>query len=199
MKKTNTKKINTEKLSEFTDNLTPQACGLLLLWIKDCEMDGTVLGPGGPAYKDKFRGSHVEFTAAYEELLQSGMLIEPDNTLKLPFWVAQVSATEKHTETLERDFERFYDNYPKKEGRDRAKKKYLAARRKKVTHESIMDGLQRYKAFLKFKDTDRQYIMKPANWLDEPGWENIYETDKQATTTVGNIDALRAKYKGANA
>lgn len=66
-----------------------------------------------------------------------------------------------------REFEEFYDAYPRKKKPGDAEKAYRAAR-KKASHDEIMFGLSRFKSTLAGKDL--QFVPYPASWLRADAW-----------------------------
>ena len=71
---------------------------------------------------------------------------------------------EKELESLERDFEEFWQRYPKKDGKKPALAKYTVARRK-FTHQVIMAGLEAHLPALCHREP--QYIPHAATWLHQ--------------------------------
>lgn len=65
------------------------------------------------------------------------------------------------------DFQDWYENYPHKVGEGMARKEYAAARRK-VDHQTLMEGVQKY---IQDKPPDRQFC-NPATWLREERWKD---------------------------
>lgn len=67
------------------------------------------------------------------------------------------------------EFDRFWAEYPRKEGKGDARKAFATAR-KRVDLEVIMDGLRRYKIASVLKD--KQFLKMPGPWLRSERWDD---------------------------
>lgn len=74
------------------------------------------------------------------------------------------------------EFDSFWQQFPRREGRLAAMREYIHARRL-VSAETIAVGLTRY---LEHLPRERQYIQKPANWLRDGAWDNEYDEPVRA-------------------
>ncbi len=70
-------------------------------------------------------------------------------------------------------FEDFYTLYPRKEAKQNALKAYQKAV-KQVSHETIIEGVSKYKQQIDAKQTEKQYIKQPATWLNQGCWDDDY-------------------------
>jgi hypothetical protein len=70
------------------------------------------------------------------------------------------------------DFATFYKNYPRKMARLDAEKAYLQIRRRDISHERIMAGLERY---LEHLPEDACWIPYPATWIRAGRFDDEYE------------------------
>lgn len=87
----------------------------------------------------------------------------------------QVSIEEKKPKNNERtlasaEFDEFWNEYPKKEGKKPAHKAFTSAL-SRATFEDILAGVIRYKASDK---VNRGYIMLASRWLNEDHWTDYY-------------------------
>mgnify|MGYP003145958799 FL=1 len=77
-------------------------------------------------------------------------------------------------------FNKFWEKYPKKKDKTKAKKVF-----EKVTKETplkeIMEWLDKYIEHIEVNRTDPKFIKYPASWLNAWSWEDEYETKKVAT------------------
>lgn len=71
---------------------------------------------------------------------------------------------EKESDSLKRDFDDFWQRYPRKDGKKYALVRYTTAR-KKFTHQAIMAGLQAHLPVLCHREP--QYIPHAATWLHQ--------------------------------
>lgn len=67
------------------------------------------------------------------------------------------------------EFDKFWEEYPRKEGKGDARKAFTAAR-KKTSLEVIMAGLRRYK--LASVLTEKQFVKMPGPWLRAERWDD---------------------------
>lgn len=81
---------------------------------------------------------------------------------------------EKHVKP-QTQFEEFYKLYPKKVGKQTALKAYEKAL-KLTTHESIIEGVEKYKKQIQVNKTEPQFIAMPATWLNGGRWDDDYKT-----------------------
>jgi hypothetical protein len=86
---------------------------------------------------------------------------------------------------LEEEFALFWLEYPRKEKRAVALKSYIKSRKdKKVSYETIMNGLKRYVEHLKSNGTETEFIMHGSTWLNQSRWDDefIKFTSKKVTS-----------------
>lgn len=78
---------------------------------------------------------------------------------------------------IKEDFEIFYSSYPRKESKGNAEKAYDKALKDGVTTEQLLDGVKRYCKHIEKNRIERQFIKKPATWLNGKCWEDSYTVD----------------------
>lgn len=69
-------------------------------------------------------------------------------------------------------FENFWEVYPKRVAKKKAKDIYNRLATSKKTEEYIMQGLQNYIKKWRSEKTDIQYIPNPTTWLNQKRWED---------------------------
>lgn len=69
------------------------------------------------------------------------------------------------------DFIAFYDCYPRKVGRESARRAWAAKIAKGVEPRAILDGVQRYRTW-PGRPTEMKYIPHPATWLNGERWND---------------------------
>lgn len=106
------------------------------------------------------------------------------------------------------DFAEFWAAYPKRPNNSKAaaKKKYIAARRRNVSHETIMAGVKAYAATRNeavAKGDNPHFTQMAETWLNKAGWENDYSLPsgvatklEPATVDDETIDQVIAQYPG---
>lgn len=79
---------------------------------------------------------------------------------------------------LARDFDEWWEVYPKKQGKAAARRKYMTIR-SKVEAKVLLDGVRTYA--LVCAGGDKQFVKLPAGWLNDGRWED--EPPAAATPT----------------
>lgn len=90
-------------------------------------------------------------------------------------------------ELWEQEFDELWQLYPRKESKADGLKFYLKARKKGVTKEQILVGIQRYKQKIEREHTERQFIIKGGNWFKGERWDDEIEIE-EATKTATHLD-----------
>lgn len=83
-------------------------------------------------------------------------------------------------------FETFWKAYPRRVAKAEARKAYDKAM-KTVSHQTIMDGVQRYAVYT--QSTDHRFIKHPASWLRAECWEDELQ-DTRSIIPVKNMTNL---------
>lgn len=89
---------------------------------------------------------------------------------------------------IENDFEEVWKIYPKKQGKEAAKKAYIKARKAGVLKLDIVSGLMRYKEFIKANRTDDKYIKHGSTWFNQKCWDDDYSIGDKASSTPAPTD-----------
>jgi hypothetical protein len=86
-----------------------------------------------------------------------------------------------------KQFDSFYEEYPKHEGKKQAYKAYCSVARKGTSHETIMERLETYKSKIKSARTELQYVRMPSTFLnnieDYEGEEESDDADSHIKVT----------------
>ncbi len=93
--------------------------------------------------------------------------IIPDNNIN-------TSKTQNDLKELEKDFEEVWKSYPKKQGKELAKRAYIKARKEGVSNCEIVAGLTRYKLFIQANRTEDRYIKHGSTWFNQRCWNDDY-------------------------
>ena len=75
----------------------------------------------------------------------------------------------------EKEFEEIWSIYPNKQGKSKALKSYIKARKEGVECETIRDGVERYSDYCKANGTDKKYISHGDTWFGNRRWTDEYE------------------------
>lgn len=90
---------------------------------------------------------------------------------------------------FEKCFDEFYERYPRKLGKAKAKKKYISLLKKgKIEHDKMLEALRRFKQVV--KDRDKDFIPYCSTWV------NSQYLDYYGDNPSCEVD--RVKYKGNN-
>lgn len=81
----------------------------------------------------------------------------------------------KSNSIYEKEFEEIWSIYPNKQGKSKALKSYIKARKDGIECETIRDGVDRYSAYCKANATDKQYISHGDTWFGNRRWTDEYE------------------------
>lgn len=107
------------------------------------------------------------------------------------------SAQKSSLKEIENDFEEVWKIYPKKQGKEAAKKAYIKARKAGVSKLDIVTGLLRYKDFIKANRTEDRYIKHGSTWFNQKCWEDDYSIADKASSNPAptaddyNIDDIK--------
>ena len=78
---------------------------------------------------------------------------------------------------LKADFEEAWKAYPRKEGKVNAERDYIKARRDGISHQTIMAGIERYKAKIRSSATENQFILHGSTWFHQRRWTDEFLED----------------------
>ena len=121
-----------------------------------------------------------------EGVTQTGGEGGPDDT---PRTIIKNRKKEPSVISYDADFADFWSAYPKRPNNSKAaaKVKYTLARKRGVSHETIMAGLKEYAAMRNaaVANGDNPHFTKMAEtWLNKAGWENDYSVPEGYQVTV---------------
>lgn len=96
---------------------------------------------------------------------------------------ARVPVTENDVvDLIDRDFEEAWALYPKKEGKKRARDAYIKARKSGTLHAEVMDGINRYLAYIRGEKIEQRFIKQGATWFYQNCWLDDYAVHRKPTT-----------------
>ena len=85
------------------------------------------------------------------------------------------------------EFEEVWDLYPKKHGKQDAKRHYINARKDGVTREEIESGIEAYKAYINATGTEDRYIKAGSSFFCQRAWENDWTVSKPKEKPKSNM------------
>lgn len=103
----------------------------------------------------------------------------------------EIEITEKSLD-LEECFNFFWSNYPRKVGKEEARKVWRKLSLNENLFNEIMIGLDRYVKNIQSLGTQEKYIKHPGPWLNAKRWLDVYETETSSS------DALKKYVGGPN-
>lgn len=87
---------------------------------------------------------------------------------------------------LENDFEEVWKAYPKKQGKEAAKKAYIKARKAGTSNLEIIKGLTQYKLFIQANNTSERYIKHGSTWFNQQCWQDDYSINQSSANNSTN-------------
>jgi len=91
---------------------------------------------------------------------------------------------------IEQNFELLWKLYPRKEGKDVARKAYKRAIKNGATNKAIQDGIVAYRKLVASEGRDKQYIRQGGTWFNQKGWEDEYQTEMPVDTSEPQDDGV---------
>lgn len=90
--------------------------------------------------------------------------------------ISNISISKSNSNSIyEKEFEEIWSIYPNKQGKSKALKSYIKARKDGIECETIRDGVERYSAYCKANATDKQFISHGDTWFGNRRWTDEYE------------------------
>lgn len=77
---------------------------------------------------------------------------------------------------IKKDFDDFYNLYPRKVGKEAARKKFCVVR-KTIDQKKLIDGVKAYAESVKGKEVE--FIAHPATWLNQGRWDDELRPPKE--------------------
>lgn len=100
--------------------------------------------------------------------------------------------------TLEAEFARLWELYPRKEKRAGAEKKYITLRKEnKVTYEEVENGLYRYLKYIEQEGTEREFIPHGATWFNQHRWQDEYTSVQPKKKASSFLDYYKDEFGGS--
>ena len=133
----------------------------------------------GISIMQKCKMEHTEMSNGFDAQVQpipdnntdNNSDIIPDNNTN----ASETNAKQKiDLKQIENDFEEVWKIYPKKQGKEAAKKAYIKARKAGTSNLEIIKGLTQYKLFIQANNTADKYIKHGSTWFNQKCWEDDY-------------------------
>ena len=177
-------KLHKKLLDNFDWHSLPVACRALapMLWLLASEHDGGEIDAAPKKLAFRLRMSERDAAEALRPLIDNGFFVvvrddsDPLAASKRAACLEERQRREREeAEKKARDFEIFWQAYPKKD----AKKDALAAWQKvKAPLETILEAIERKRGSEDWTKAKGQFIPLPATWLNGKRWEDQASDNK---------------------
>lgn len=87
---------------------------------------------------------------------------------------------------LNEKFNIFWNKYPKRVGKEKAKRAFFKICLDDVVFSKILDALEKFKNTSDWKKDKGQFIPYPASWINQKRWEDEFEIDININQTISN-------------
>lgn len=85
------------------------------------------------------------------------------------------------------EFDEVWEKYPKKHGKQDAKKHYIKAREDGVSREDIEKGIEAYKEYIKATGTEDRYVKAGSSFFCQRAWENDWTVSRPKEKPRSNV------------
>lgn len=78
------------------------------------------------------------------------------------------------------EFENLWELYPRKKGKENARKSYIKARKDGASYEEIEAGIQAYAQYIRVSHTEEQYIKYGSTFFSQKAWQDDWTVSVSA-------------------
>lgn len=93
----------------------------------------------------------------------------------------------KKQENYSIEFEEIWKKYPKKQGKEQAKKAYIKARKEGAGNNQVIEGLERYVEYIGAMGIEEKYIKNGSIWFNQHCWEDDYRTKTSGRNPINEM------------
>lgn len=140
--------------------------------MQKCKMEHTEMSNGFDAQVQPIPDNNTDIIPDRDNSNNNSLASETDTKQKKP-----------DLKELEKDFEEVWKAYPKKQGKEAAKKAYIKARKAGTSNCEIVAGLTRYRLFITRNKTEDRYIKHGSTWFNQKCWEDDYSINDVPATS----------------
>lgn len=98
---------------------------------------------------------------------------------------------------IEEEFDKLWEYYPNKKGKDQAKNKYISARKNGTTYEEVAQGLKNYLNYIKSENIEPKFIKHGSTWFNQKSWNDDYKVTSSCNKKVDSqMELLKGVYNG---
>lgn len=140
----------------------------------------------------------IEKEIKQEQELEQELDLDNNNHQKLTLLPTQKSGNPAISKTdLEKEFEKLWEYYPNKKGKEQAKTKYLLARKHGTTYETIAQGLKNYINYIKSENIEEKFIKHGSTWFNQKCWNDDYKIISSSNKKVDEqMEFLKGVHNG---
>lgn len=121
----------------------------------------------------------IEIEQEKELKIEQEKELKIDNNIALP---VPASPSKKDLQIqYEKEFNKLWEYYPNKKGKDQAKNKYILARKQGTTYEEVSQGLKNYLNYIKSENIELKYIKHGSTWFNQKCWDDDYKITNSST------------------
>ena len=121
----------------------------------------------------------IEIEQEKELEIEQEKELEIDNNIALP--VPTLPSKKDLQIQYEKEFNKLWEYYPNKKGKDQAKNKYILARKQGTTYEEVSQGLKNYLNYIKLENIELKYIKHGSTWFNQKCWNDDYKITNSST------------------
>ena len=106
-----------------------------------------------------------------------------------------------NTRPFEEEFDTLWKLYPRKSGKKDALRHYISARKKGVTYEAVLEGVNAYREKIEREGTDPKYIKMGSSWFNQHSWEDDYSFGRPVEEEIMSdetFERIIEKHRGAD-
>lgn len=115
----------------------------------------------------------------------------------------QVNATKErknirniyNTSKITEEFDRLWEMYPRKSGKQNAMKSYIKARKDGTKYEDVEKGIAAYTAYITAMGTEQRYVKMGSTFFNQRSWEDDWTVRKEPKGKTGVYQQEPPKYK----
>lgn len=136
----------------------------------------------------------IEIEQDIEIKIEQEKELEIDNNIALP---VPTSPSKKDLQMqYEKEFNKLWEYYPNKKGKDQAKNKYILARKQGTTYEEVAQGLKNYINYIKSTNIEERYIKHGSTWFNQKCWNDDYSVSSASNKNDSQMEILKGVHNG---
>lgn len=90
----------------------------------------------------------------------------------------------------EKEFNKLWEAYPRKQGKATALKAYIKARKSGVEFQTVLDGVYCYAAYIQRNKIESRYIKQGSTWFNQQCWNDEYKSGAMPIEHDAELDEI---------